>query len=218
MKKAFTMIELVFVIVLVGILSAMIAPNFQRNSVREAADQLISHIRYTQHLAMMDDKFNPNDSKWFKGRWQLHFYQNLGSDNQWSYTIFADWKGTHSGNPDNGEIAINPLDPTKFLTGGTSGTALTQYGEAEATNELNIGHKYGITTVQFGGGCRSTVKYLNFDYLGRPSNSFPNSLSYELPSSGYHKLLTSACNILLSDGTTNITIAIEPETGYAHIL
>jgi len=218
MKKAFTMMELVFVIVVVGILSALIAPNFQRNTLREAADQLISHIRYTQHLAMMDDKFNPNDNKWFLGRWQLHFYQNTGSDNKWSYIVFSDWKGTHSGNPDNGEIAVNPLDNTKFLTGGTSGGALIQYGDKEATKAMNIGHKYGVTSVIFGGGCNGGVKYLSFDYLGRPFNSFPTSLPYELPSSGYHKLLTSQCDITLSDGTKSVTIAIERETGYAHIL
>ncbi|MDX1810278.1 MAG: type II secretion system protein [Sulfurospirillaceae bacterium] len=218
MKKAFTMLELIFVIIIVGILSAMIAPNFQRSSVKEAADQVISHIRYTQHLAMMNDRFDTSDSKWFKGRWQIHFYNNTGSDDQWAYTIFSDWKNTHQGNPDTGEIATNPLDPTKYLTGGTSGTGLIQYGDAEATKDLNLGHKYGITTVQFSGGCRSTVHYISFDSLGRPFNSFPVTLPYELPSAGYHKLLTTACDILLSDGDNNVTIAVEPETGYAHIL
>lgn len=218
MKKAFTMLELVFVIVVVGILTAMIAPNFQRNSVREAADQLISHIRYTQHLAMINDRFDTTDSTWFLGRWQIHFYNNAGSDNQWAYTIFSDWKAGHAGNPDPGEVAVNPLDPTKLLTGGTSGTGLVQYGDAEATKELNIGHKYGVTTVQFSGGCRSNVPYISFDSLGRPFNSFTNTQPYELPLAGYHKLLTNACDILLSDGVSNITIAIEPETGYAHIL
>ncbi len=218
MKKAFTMLELIFVVVIVGILLATIVPNFQRNSVKEAADQLISRIRYTQHLAMMNDRFDITDSSWFLSRWQIKFFNNLGSDNEWSYTIFSDWKAGHAGNPDPDEVAVNPIDPTKYLTGGTSGAGLIHYGDSNATMDMNIGHKYGITSVQFGGGCRSSVKYLNFDYLGRPFNSFPLSLPYELPASGYHKLLTSACNITLSDGVKNITIAIEPETGYAHIL
>ena len=50
MKHAFTMIELVFVIVIAGILSAMIASSFDGNNLRQAADQIVSHIRYTQHL------------------------------------------------------------------------------------------------------------------------------------------------------------------------
>ena len=63
MKKAFTMLELVFVIVIVGILSYFVSSSFQRNPLREAADQVVSHIRYTQHLAMIDDKFDPNDAR-----------------------------------------------------------------------------------------------------------------------------------------------------------
>jgi len=218
MKKAFTMIELVFVIVIVGIISAMIAPNFQGNSLREAADQLISHIRYTQHLAMMDDKYDPNDTNWFLGRWQIYFANNGGSDNKWSYTIYSDWKGGHTGNPDAGEIAVNPLNHNQYLTGGTSGTNIVHYGDKEAMKELNLGHKYGVSNIQFSGGCRSTVHYINFDSLGRPSNSFPSNFSFELASSGWHKLLTSACIITLSDNTSVIKIAVEPETGYAHIL
>ncbi len=60
--RAFTMLELIFVIVVVGILSFMAASSFQRNTVQEATDQLLSHIRYTQHLAMMDDKFNAGNA------------------------------------------------------------------------------------------------------------------------------------------------------------
>ncbi len=78
MKKAFTMLELVFVIVIVGILSFIAASSFQRNTLREAADQVVSHIRYTQHLAMTDDKFDPNEAQWFMRRWTLRFQQNVG--------------------------------------------------------------------------------------------------------------------------------------------
>ena len=66
MLNAFTLIELVFVIVVVGVLAAAIIPRIQTNPVKEAAIQLLSHIRYTQHLAMVDDKYNSNDSAWFK--------------------------------------------------------------------------------------------------------------------------------------------------------
>ena len=56
-KRAFTMIELIFVIVVVGILAAIMIPKLNRNASREAANQILTHIRYTQHLAMQDDKY-----------------------------------------------------------------------------------------------------------------------------------------------------------------
>ena len=49
MINAFTLIELVFVIVVVGVLAAAIIPRIQTNPVKEAAIQLLSHIRNTQH-------------------------------------------------------------------------------------------------------------------------------------------------------------------------
>ena len=226
MKKAFTLIELVLVIVVVGVLSTMVSPNFQRNGLQEAANQLVSHIRYTQHLAMMDNKFDSNDANWFKGRWQIKFFNNTGTDNQWAYTIYSDWVGAHTGNPDKIEIAKNPLDQSRYLTGGTSGAGLITYNDAKSTKELNIGIKYGIKDVDFSSGCRSTVKYISFDSMGRPFNSFPASKPYELASAGWHKLLDTSCviDLCLVDNCTSassgdiISIEIKPETGYTHIL
>ncbi len=220
-KKAFTLIELIFVIIVAGILAAEMIPRFTRDNLQEAADQVISNLRYTKHLAMVDNKFSTTDSIWFKSRWQMKFSKNTGSDNKWSYTVFSDWIGGHTGNPDKTEIAKNPLDNNRYLTGGTSGTNLIKYTDSNATKELNIGNEYGIKDVKFSGGCNSNVKYISFDYLGRPFNSFPANLPYEMPSSGYHKLITSTCKITLCTDTgcgDKITIAIEPETGYIHII
>ncbi|MCF6310454.1 MAG: type II secretion system GspH family protein, partial [Sulfurimonas sp.] len=58
MKKAFTMLELVMVIVVIGILAAVMLPRVASDRLAEAATQVISHIRYTQHLAMVDDQFD----------------------------------------------------------------------------------------------------------------------------------------------------------------
>lgn len=83
MKKAFTLLELVFAIVVIGILAATIIPSTNTNSSAEAATQLASHIRYTQHLAMMDDKYRAS-STWFRDRWQIRFDGNkysLAHDN-----------------------------------------------------------------------------------------------------------------------------------------
>ncbi|WP_331774318.1 prepilin-type N-terminal cleavage/methylation domain-containing protein [Sulfurospirillum sp. 1612] len=217
MKKAFTMMELVFVIVIIGIISAMIAPNFQRNSVREAADQLISHIRYTQHLAMIDDQYNPSDPNWYEKRWQLLIGKSssgtLNSGGYYAYTIFSDT--STSGNPDPGEIATNPLDNTKLLSGGFSNTL--DWEDERATKALNIGSKYGITNVTTS-GCAG-AKRIAFDYLGRPiKGNISSDISPYRATSATISLLTSQCAITITDGTTSVTIAIEPETGYAHIL
>ena len=225
MKKAFTMLELVFVIVIVGILSFIAASSFQRNTLREAADQLVSHIRYTQHLAMMDDKFDPNDNDWYLGRWQIVFANNSGSGDRWAYTIFSDWKGGHDGNPNpatatiKSELAYNPLDTTKYLTGGTSGTSLIHYGDNEATEALNLGHTYGITNVVIAGGNTGSTTYrVIFDEIGRPYRGITNTSTSTVINSPVDRIATSPIMITLILDDANITIVIEPETGYTHIL
>ena len=225
MKKAFTMLELVFVMVVVGILSVMIAPNFQGNNLRQAADQVVSHIRYTQHLAMMDNKFSTTDANWFLGRWQIRFFENLTFtavlppanrySDIWAYSIYSDSAG-YSGLPNMSEMAIDPLDPESYLSGGYNNTLHVE--DKKANKSMRLGEEYGVTDITFGGGCRSNVRYISFDHLGRPFNSFPASSPYEIGSPGWHKLLTSACNITITDGIDSIVIAIEPETGYTHIL
>ena len=221
-KKAFTMLELVFVIIVVGILAAAMAPRFTRDNIQEAADQVVSHLRYTKHLAMVDEKFDLSDATWYKTRWQIKFSKNSGSNNRWSYTIFSDALGTHSGNPDPKEIAINPIDPNRYLTGGTSGNHLIHYTDSHATKELNIGAKFGIEDIKFI-NCGSTATRIAFDYLGRPITGDISSSTKPYQKS---RILKQQCKISLctvnpcssASSSEKITIAIEPITGYIHIL
>ena len=231
MKKAFTMLELVFVIVVVGILSYFAASGFQRNPLREAADQLVSHIRYTQHLAMQDDKFDPKDNDWYKERWQIRFSNTVGSDNEWSYTIYSESAvGGPDGVPNTSEMAINPIDTTKRLTGGYS-AGTVKYADAAASKELNLGHKYGVQDIYIdpASGCYVNAgignRAISFDTLGRPLYNHANSLTAMYNDNANIRLVQTQCRIQLcltnpctvATNANKITIAIEPETGYTHI-
>ena len=65
------MLELVFVIVVIGILAAAIIPRMDRDTLYEASEQLLSHIKYTQHLAMTDNVYDDTDAAWFVNRWRI---------------------------------------------------------------------------------------------------------------------------------------------------
>ncbi|MEA3331277.1 MAG: type II secretion system protein [Campylobacterota bacterium] len=215
MKKAFTMIELVFVIVVMGILAAVIIPNTRTNPLQEAALQVVSHIRYTQHLAMMDDKFNATDVNWYKKRWQLIFGNSADTDHKDAYSIFSDDAAVATAsNPNLGELAIDPMSSDKFLSGGTNGSL--NFNDSRANKKMNLGLSYGVTDVIFSGGCASnTIKRITFDHLGRP---IKNPLHTYIQSYRLGRLITSRCEIILKNSDANITIAVEAETGYAHIL
>lgn len=89
MKHAFTMLELIFVLIVIGILAAVISPEMKSTKNREAAIQLISHIRYTQHLSMVDDKYNSANAQWHRNRWQITFNANQYSIESNNNTTFA---------------------------------------------------------------------------------------------------------------------------------
>jgi len=215
LKKAFTLLELVFVVIIVGILSVAIVPRLHDNSLRKAAEQIIFHLKYTQHLAMMDNRFDPvHDTVWFKTRWQLLFSNCGGTKETCAYTVFSDWTGHHTGNPDAKEVARNPLNHSQYLTGGMSGNNLIKYDEKEATKSLNIGQKYQIMKVQMS-HCGSSAKRIAFDYLGRPIMGNLKTMTRQYQNT---RVLQQRCEMtLINKNHEQITILIEPETGYIHL-
>jgi Tfp pilus assembly protein FimT len=204
-RHAFTMVELIFIIIVIGILAAVMIPSSQNNRLREAADQISSHIRYTQHLAMMDDKFNPADSNWYKKRWQI-FFEQEGDD--WIYTIYSD--DNTDGNVNEIEIARNPQNPSSRLTGKAT---------MNAASDINLGRKYGIgrnkDSIRFV-NCDNNNKRIVFDYLGRPMQG--NTTDYTMPYQNTH-LITNLCTITIENSAgQTVNITIQPETGFTEVI
>jgi|LGOV01.1.fsa_nt_gb prepilin-type N-terminal cleavage/methylation domain-containing protein len=230
MKKAFTMLELVFVIVVIGILAAAIIPSTKTNPLQEAAVQVVSHIRYTQHLAMIDDKFDSKKSDssgnliWFKQRWQLIFGKSNYTDGQIAYSIFSDGGAASTANPTQSEMAINPANSSQYLSGGYSGSLYTD--SSKANKKMNLGHSYDVRILTLTGGCNGSCNELtgancsgdlriSFDHVGRP---LKDSLYSYTNSYKNNYLLQTQCKIILTNTSDeNVTIIIEPETGYTHI-
>ncbi len=207
MKKAFTLFELVMVIVVIGIISAVMVPRVNNVQIDKAAQQLLDHIRYTQHLAMIHNRFDPADPDWYKKRWQMFFQTDGG---RLSYSIFADENANGSVNAN--EIARDPLNETKQVLTGLSGFA-------EHNKKLQLATTYSIQSISFS-HCHGS-KRLYFDYLGRPMAGNPASLDsvyVEEDTDTIYLLQDEPCKITLTDTNDNeLTIAIEPETGYAYI-
>ena len=216
LHSAFTMLELIFVIVVTGILAAIIIPSTKTNPLQEAAIQLLSHIRYTQHLAMVDDKYDASDAQWYKGRWQIVFSKNVKTNNQEAYTIISD-APRYSGDPSVSEIAKNLQNNSLLMSGGYTGTVKldVNHNSFIGMKKLNIGMSYGIDDVSLSGGCSNSR--VSFDHLGRPFTGDQSTMTGPY-SAGTQRLITRNCIITLIhiDGN-DLNISIEPETGYARI-
>jgi prepilin-type N-terminal cleavage/methylation domain-containing protein len=205
-KFAFTLLELVFVLVVIGILAAAIIPETKSTALQECANQVLSHIRYTQHLAIINDNITQNDSEWYKHRWQLLFGKSNFTDGKYAYSIFCDYDG--DGNPDIREIAKNPLDQDKLLTGGFSG--IIKSTNEKVTKQLYIGYKFNINQIT-SSGCGNS-KRIAFDYDGKPI--YGNSKNWKDPQDN---ILNKNCELTLSNDEGSFTITIVPQTGYSYI-
>jgi len=201
------MIELVFAIVVLGILAALALPRIERDLQQEAADNILSAIRYTQHLALIDDKHLANNPQWQRHFWAIQFTTSTSNVSANFYTISSDMDEDNTVGKN--ETAIDPANG-KYMYNTTGATV--QRDSDESPN-IFIGEKYGIDTLNTSGGCTNNT--IGFDHLGRPHVGFLGSTSPDMGS-----YMTSDCNLTFSSSNNAFdpfSIIITKETGYAYI-
>ncbi len=232
-KKALTTIELIFIVILIGIMSAVATSYFRDDKLALAAYQVLEHIRYTQHLALSEHKFDPKDVEfkstpgylasregmYYRGWWQIRF-QSIAPTNAANgligYSIYSDFDRqggidvTNVVNP-----AINPLDNKWFRL----------YDNCpNCSEDVFLDKKYDITNITFSATCQdngfraaalaSTAGVIVFDEKGRPYYGIANNAQ----NNPYQFLLTANCIITLTGAGGKVAeITIYPETGYAEI-
>ncbi len=211
-KKAFTMIELVLVIVVLGILAALAIPRLDRDLRQEAADNILSAIRYTQHLALIDNKHKFDDPQWERRYWHLYFGT---CDSKIFYAIGSDdnMDGSDNARVDSTEAALDPANG-KLMWAHDGGCKSGSLEMTDLSPNIFVGKHYGVKTVTAGGGCGS--RYIAFDHLGRPHQGVGFSKATKPVHAGY---LSSLCTLTFDlEKGDPFTINIEPETGYAYVV
>ncbi len=200
--SAFTMLELIFVIVVLGILSALAMPRLDRDLRQEAKDNILSSIRYTQHLALIDEKTDPG-TDWQKKLWQIRFSTSATNNKAFFYTISSD--ADVDGYVDTIETAIDPVNGKRMYNlGGNTDI------DADESPNIFIGKKYGVNKMTFTGGC-SSAQHIAFDHHGRPHNGLGSATN------NYSQYMKQDCTIKVEFSSTGITplyITIATETGY----
>jgi len=220
-KNAFTMIELIVVLVVLGIIAANSIPRLKRDTRSEAINHMLSAIRYTQYLALHDTKHRRDDSRWQRAYWRFQTYFCNGSKGIY-YMIGTDTN--LGGNIDKEEAAVDPSNGKLMFWNGNK--ACPKNSNDILNNDVSpnifITQKYGINETIYNncaiytdGKKYSVVKHIGFDGFGRPHKSYTGSAT-----PNHWGITRGNCKITFKFKDTSIapfTIVIENETGYTYV-
>jgi len=199
-KSAFTMIELVFVIVVLGILASLAMGRMDRDLTQEASSTVLSNIRLTQQMALRDNKHLSDTSitNWQRAYWKFEF----DCTTECNYKVGSDI--SRNGIIEKNEAAIDPTNGKYLFNDGTV--------DNEFSEKVLLQKKFGINSITATAGCPNSTS-IAFDYLGRPH------IGIETATNTFTTIMTQDCNLsfgmLSSD---NFIITINAETGHAFIV
>jgi len=206
-RPAFTMIELIMVIIVLGILASFAIPRLDRDVSQEAADSILSNIRYTQHLALVDDKHLFNDPTWQQRYWKIMFATCQNGD--LFYRIGSDDNSNGNGMFIQTEAAIDPINGKPFFMANNDANC---DADTTVSNNIFLTKRFAVTAIDTT-GCNN-VAHIGFDHLGRPHQGFGASA---IPN--YTSYLNAQCTFKFTlSGGNDFSISIEAETGYAQIV
>ena len=215
-KSAFTMIELVFVIVVLGVLASLAMGRMDRDLKQEAASTILSHIRLAQQLALNDNKHrSDNNSMWQTSYWRFEYEKcdGVGVD-RYIYRVGSD--RDLSGGINKIEAAIDPING-KYIWADGDCNSFDDLASDESKDVYLYG-RFGVEHIShssMAGSC--TSQNIGFDFLGRPHTGVQAYKTNN--SSEFQKIMTKDCTLTfdMSDGQ-QFKIKIEAETGHSFIL
>lgn len=203
-KKSFSLIELIFIITVISIVSLQFFPKNFHSSLNQAANKLIIHLKNTKYQAMLDNKFDHEDEFWFRKRWTMKFQKCSKTIGGLYYVIYSD---TNKGGHVNKEETLKDPLSQKWLYSNYDCNA--SFDESE---DILLTKEYGVVDVNVSCNNTSTIGQISFGHDGRVYTKLGSNST-----DTYKNELKEKCYITLYDNKqNNVSIIIEPNTGFIY--
>lgn len=199
-KKSFSILEIIFVIVLITIIITFSIPKNTLSKLDLAADKLTLYLNYTRYMALLDNKYDKDDPEWEKKLWSLKFQRCSKEEDGLYFVVFSDESGG-TGAFKKSETLKDPLN-NKYLYSGYD--CEPSYNESR---NILLTKEYNIAKVEVSCNTTSTIGQISFGYDGK----LYSQLGMDI------KKVHEPCIITLYDFEENKKeLKIESETGYIH--
>jgi len=204
MKKSFTLLELILMIVLLGFLYTSFIPKVKASKIDDLTNRLVLYLKQTRYQSLINDKFSNSDNLWHKKRWTLKFFRCRETIGGIYYVIYSDKNASgHPGIDDS-------LKDSLTLKNIYSTNSCTE--NIKNSKYVLISQNFNIRTVNISCNETSSLGQLSFGSDGKIYSKLSANendfISYEI---------INNCKIELSDiFNEKRTIQLESKTGYVY--
>lgn len=204
MKRSFTILELIIVVLILSILYTSFTPKTNTNNIHELKNRLILQLKYLRYKALTDSKYDELDSKWHKERWSFKIFNCDKNKDGVYYAMYSDTNNT--GSVAATEALDDPLSNKNIYTG-------------KQCIPNNSNSKYVLLTDNFkvkeiSSTCNSTDAIVQISF-GFDGNVYTRLSKDEGDSYNYR--LEEKCIINIVDNDSNeLDIVIENKTGFIY--
>ena len=205
MKKSFTILELMIVILLLGFLYTQFLPKNKIDYLDEAINRLSLYLSEVRYKALIDDKFDLKDNLWHKKRWTLKFFRCRDEVDGIYYSIYSNTN--ESGTPSADDSLKDPLTQKNIYS-------------SNQCKENNSNSKYVLVTKNFEikdvkVSCNETTSLGQLSF-GSDGKVYAKLSAYENEASKYE--ITQPCSIkFISKENKSKEIILFPSTGYTKL-
>lgn len=206
MKKSITLVEIIFILVVVSILYSISIPKKQDSKLFDATNYIVTYLNYTRYLALIDNKFDLDDSLWHKKWWRLRFENCIKSKGGVYFIVTSDDNTT--GQAKKSHSAKDPL---------TNRYLYSRYycdAKEDESKYVLLTQEFDIAKVELTCNATDSIGQIIYNDKGEVFSKVANTIDET-----YTKYeIRQKCYIYLYDKNNNkSTIIIEPKTGYAYV-